>query len=108
VERGLSSFPTPETLPLEPRRDDALRASLRPPTDSRLVGMAGRIHPAKGFDVIVPALARCSESGSTWWCSGDHEGYPQRVLDLATASGVRGRVHVLGFPEPGALNQTYA
>ena len=97
-----------EARPLEPRRGDLLRARLGVPADSRLVAMAGRIHPRKGFGVIVPALALCSPTTHLIVIGSDHERNLPAVLDLAVASGVRERVHVLGHMEPGDLHRTYA
>lgn len=97
-----------EARPLEPRRGAELRGRLGLPEESRLVGMAGRIHPGKGFDVIVPALAKSGAKTHLVVFGSDHERYQPWVMDLARACGVRERVHMLGHLEPSELYRTYA
>jgi glycosyltransferase involved in cell wall biosynthesis len=97
-----------ETRPLAPRRDGELRARLGLPADSLLVGMAGRVHPVKGFDTIVPALARTGARIHLVIFGSDHERHLPGVLALAEACGASARVHALGHLEPGARDGAYA
>jgi len=108
---GTESFVVPngfEERPLLPAKGEELRARLRLPEDSVLVGMAGRIHPQKGFDTILPALARTGGRVHLLVFGSDHEGNLPGILGLATDLGVRSRVHALGALGPGELDRTYA
>ena len=91
-----------------PRRTTELRRRLRIPDDSLILGMSGRIHPRKGFDVILPALAACSERVHLVSFGPDHEGYLREVRRLAQALGVAERFHVLGYVEQDELHSVYA
>jgi glycosyltransferase involved in cell wall biosynthesis len=97
-----------DVRPLVPPQGAALRARLRLPADALLVGMAGRVHPDKGFDTIVPALARADPRVHLLIFGSDHEKKLPRILSLAAASGVGARVHALGPLEPGELDRMYA
>lgn len=97
-----------DVRPLVPAGGDALRARLRLPEDSLLVGMAGRIHPDKGFDTILPALARTSSKVHLLIFGSDHERNLPRIMSLAATSGIGARVHALGHLEPDELDRTYA
>lgn len=62
----------------------------------------GRLHPLKGFDVLIEAiaLARAEEPRlSLHILGGDHEGNRTRLEQRAEALGVKDRVHFHGFTE---------
>lgn len=108
---GTKSFVAPngfEERPLLPAQGGELRARLRLPENSVLVGMAGRIHPRKGFDTIFHALARAAERVHLLIFGSDHEGNLPGILRLAAELGVGSRVHALGALGPGELDRTYA
>jgi glycosyltransferase involved in cell wall biosynthesis len=97
-----------EFPPFALRDGDGLRRRLRLPPTAVLVGLAGRLHPRKGFPVIVPALARCDASIHLVAFGADEDGYRARIEELARAAGVAERVHFLGQLEGEALQGAYA
>jgi glycosyltransferase involved in cell wall biosynthesis len=70
------------------------RSSLDTPADAPLLLALGRLHPAKGFDVLLAALAALP--GAWLWLAGDG---PQagRLKGLALRHGVAERVRFLGW-----------
>ena len=75
------------------------RASLSTPEDAPLIFSLGRLHPAKGFDVLLTALA--SIPGTYLWLAG--EGPSRAELEvLAENLGVAHRVRFLGWREDKA------
>jgi glycosyltransferase involved in cell wall biosynthesis len=97
-----------EFPPRAPRDGDALRRRLGLPEAAVLVGLAGRLHPRKGFTVIVPALARCDPSVHLVAFGADEEGYGARIGAMARAAGVADRVHLIGQLDGDALQRAYA
>jgi glycosyltransferase involved in cell wall biosynthesis len=97
-----------ELGPLLARETNALRRRLGVGEDALLAGISGRLHPRKGFDVIVPALARASARLHLVAFGADEAGYGRRITELARAAGVADRVHLLGQLDGAALDQTYA
>ncbi len=70
------------------------RADFGTPEGAPLLLALGRLHPNKGFDVLIRALARVPDAHL--WLAG--EGPEERALrDLAAASGVGARVRFLGW-----------
>ncbi len=94
----------------ELRRPDiaSWRRSRGIPGDVPLIGMAGRLHPRKGFSVLLPALARCSVPFHLVAFGADEDGYGGEVLRLAASSGIRDRVHLLGELRGTELQDAYA
>ncbi|MCE2509995.1 MAG: glycosyltransferase [Alphaproteobacteria bacterium] len=89
----LPNFATPEAAPPVPR------ASLATPEDVPLIFSLGRLHPAKGFDVLFEALADIP--GAYLWLAG--EGPSRGELEaLAERLGVAPRVRFLGWREDKA------
>jgi glycosyltransferase involved in cell wall biosynthesis len=85
-----------------------LKRRLEIPDDSILVGLAGRVHPRKGFEIIVPALARCQKPVhlvSFGANEGDHQ---TRIEAIAREHGVRDRLHFLGTLDGTELQKVYA
>jgi len=97
-----------ELPPLVAAEGPALRRRLGLPPGSVLVGLAGRLHLRKGFQVIVPALARCDSSVHLVAFGADEAGYGARIEELSRAAGVAERVHLLGQLEGEALHGAYA
>ncbi len=77
------------------------RAELDTPADAPLLLSLGRLHPSKGFDVMLRALA--SIPGAYYWLAG--AGNMRSDLEtLACELGVADRVRMLGFRnDPSAL-----
>ena len=101
--------PNPLTAPpLLPPAGDELRAELGIPASARIVGLAGRINPRKGFHVILPALAACRAPIHLALFGADEEGRLPSLRREIESLGLRDRVHVLGYLEGEALQRAYA
>jgi glycosyltransferase involved in cell wall biosynthesis len=86
----------------------ALRRRLGLAADTVLVGLSGRLHPRKGFQIVVPALAQCDPSLNLVSFGADEAGYGARIREMARAAGVAERVHFLGQLAGDALQGAYA
>jgi glycosyltransferase involved in cell wall biosynthesis len=91
-----------------PREGHRLRQALGLAPDSVLVGLAGRIHPRKGFGVILPALSRGPERIHLVSFGPDHEDHLRDVRRLAHDLDLGRRFHVLGHLEGDELQSAYA
>jgi glycosyltransferase involved in cell wall biosynthesis len=84
------------------REEAKRRIGLRP--DQLVVGAIGRLSAEKGFDILIEATGRLIRGGIDVALiiagEGDEE---QRLEELAAASGLRGRVHLLGFRQDTAV-----
>lgn len=89
----LPNFAIPEVAPV------VLRSSLSTPEGVPLIFSLGRMHPAKGFDVLLEALK--SVPDAYLWLAG--EGPSRAKLEtLAKNFGVASRVRFLGWREDKA------
>lgn len=98
--RDVRFFPTRvDTLRFKPTKErTSLRARLRVPDDSLLLLTTGRVHHAKGFDLLLKAFARFRDSHPRTRLVFVGDG-PQRsqLLALASSLGVADGVLVTGF-----------
>ncbi|HKQ59893.1 MAG TPA: glycosyltransferase [Candidatus Polarisedimenticolaceae bacterium] len=111
VSGAVPSFVEANTIefhPLVAVDSGELRERLGLPRAGRLVGIAGRLHPRKGFDVIVPALAQAPDEIRLVSFGADEAAYRRKIVELARAHGVEARVQFLGQLEGEALQQAYA
>jgi glycosyltransferase involved in cell wall biosynthesis len=92
-----------------PDRDAARRAlSL---SEARVVTLLGYIHPSKGHDVLVDALARLPEDVHAVLAgraSPGNEGFARRLARRAERSGTSARLHLTGWLEEEAQQQVLA
>lgn len=89
----LPNFADAETLP------PVARASLETPSDAPLALALGRLHPNKGFDVLLEAVAQVK--GLYLWLAG--EGPLDHALKRQAASlHIEDRVRFLGWRDDGA------
>lgn len=80
----------------ERRMPPVARAGLGTPDEAPLVLALGRLHPVKGFDVLLQAVAR--SPGLHLWLAG--EGPERQALQrLILALGIADRVRLLGWRE---------
>ncbi|CCG40503.1 glycosyltransferase [Magnetospirillum molischianum] len=81
--------PSPEPLP---------RQSFDTPPEAKLIVALGRLHPNKGFDVLLRAVARVE--GAVLWLAGEG---PLRAELTAQAEtlGIASRVRFLGWRDDG-------
>ena len=111
VVRGVPSFVHPNTVELQaamPRAGAELRRRLALPPDAVLAGISGRLHPRKGFEIFVPAMAQCSSKIHLVAFGADEADYSHKIMSLAQESGVAGRVHLLGQLDGDSLQSAYA
>jgi len=76
------------------------RANHPPLENRRLVVFLGRITPKKGFDLLIPALARVAArvpEAHLVLAGPDNEGYASTVKDLIAAQGLGSRVTWTGL-----------
>jgi glycosyltransferase involved in cell wall biosynthesis len=85
-----------------------LRAELGVAADEPLLGLSGRVHPRKGFEVIVAALARSRRPLHLVSFGSDEGGHRARIEALARRVGVASRLHFLGALAGERLQQAYA
>ena len=91
----LPNFVSVDSAPAEPR------AANDTPADAPLILAIGRLHPVKGFDILLAALARLPEAVLWLAGSGPAEAELRRQADDL---GVAGRVRWLGWrSDVGAL-----
>jgi len=86
----------------------ALRRRLSIDDDALLIGIFGRVHPRKGFEVIVPALADAPPRTHLVSFGMDEANHRRKVQQLAERCGVGGRVHFVGHLDGDALQSSYA
>ena len=77
----------------------AVPAALPVPRGAPVVLAMGRLHPNKGFDVLVRALSHLPGVHAVIAGEGPER---QALLDLAKSTGVTERLHLLGWREDGA------
>ena len=88
----LHTIPNPVTLPASKPNDAAY--SLGP---GRTVVAVGRLHPVKGYDLLIQAFARCAEEHPDWSLAILGEGEERGRLEaLADELGVADRVGMPG------------
>ncbi|ANM29073.1 hypothetical protein ABI59_04885 [Acidobacteria bacterium Mor1] len=85
-----------------------LRKRLGLEASDRILGIFGRIHPRKGFEIVIPALAGCSDRVHLAVFGADEAGHQARMEQLAARHGVSQRVHFLGQVDGAELAQAYA
>jgi len=105
---GFVSANAVELPPVVAAEGPGLRRRLGLPPAAVLVGVAGRLHPRKGLQVVVPALAQCDPSLHLVSFGADEAGYGATIRELARKSGLADRVHFLGQLDGDALQAAYA
>lgn len=97
-----------EAPPLATPRPEAIRERVGAPPGTPLLGLSGRIHPRKGFDIAVLALAGARTPARLVLFGSDEEGQGRELRALATRVGVGDRVHYLGDLDGDELQTAYA
>lgn len=65
--------------------------------DKFKIGMLARIHPSKGFDVMVKALGLLKDENVVLIFGGKDDGFLDQLMKLATELGVADRIEFVGF-----------
>ncbi len=92
----------------EPAKPEDLRRTLGVGEDSVLLGMFGRVHPRKGFEIIIPALAALPPRCHLVAFGADERGFTARLEQIAHDHGVGHRVHFAGQKQGRELDGAYA
>lgn len=104
-----SSFVLPHGLVMPPPIPDArqhLRQSLNLPEDEPIILFLSRLHPKKGLDYLIPALAQVSHHRFTLVLAGNAApDYETRVQQLIQEAGLTARVRRVGFVTGEAKRQ---
>jgi glycosyltransferase involved in cell wall biosynthesis len=92
LPHGLS---TPQTLVNARQR---LRQHFNLPADEPIVLFLSRIHPKKGLDYLIPALASISDQRFTFILAGEGSSdYEVELKSLIIANNIQDRTHWTGF-----------
>jgi glycosyltransferase involved in cell wall biosynthesis len=85
-----------------------LRQKLGLGQNMHLAGMVGRLHPVKGYDLAIKALAQIGEDVHLALVGPDEGGYLAHIRQLAQLYNVQTRLHWLGQLEGEELVAAYA
>lgn len=108
---GTRNFVAPHGLALPSIMSDArgkLRTRLQLPADERIVLFLSRVHPKKGLEVLIPALAQLATTERfTFVLAGNAEpaDYGEQVMHMLRESGLSTRTRREGFAS-GEWKQT--
>jgi glycosyltransferase involved in cell wall biosynthesis len=95
------SFILPHGLSMSPAIPDArqrLRQHLNLPDDELIVLFLSRLHPKKGLDYLIPALAKLADRRFTFVLAGAGDpDYEAELKSLIAASNIQDRTHCLGM-----------
>jgi glycosyltransferase involved in cell wall biosynthesis len=95
------SFILPHGLSIAPAISDArqrLRQHLNLPDDEPIILFLSRLHPKKGLDYLIPALAKLADRRFTFVLAGAGDpGYEAELKSLIAASNIQDRTHCLGM-----------
>lgn len=95
-------FVVPHGIELPPLLSDArgrLRGELGLPADERIVLFLSRVHPKKGLELLLPALAQLRDLRFTFVLAGNCEppDYEATVTRLLAETGLTARTRRVGF-----------
>jgi glycosyltransferase involved in cell wall biosynthesis len=96
-----SSFILPHGLSIAPIIPDArqrLRQQLNLPEDEPIILFLSRLHPKKGLDYLIPALAQLVDRRFTFVLAGGGDlNYEAELKSLIAANNIQDRTHCLGM-----------
>lgn len=105
---GLHSFVLPHGLSVPLAISNAhsrLREHLKVPADEPVILFMSRLHPKKGLDYLIPALAKLTHHRFTFVIAGSgSKEYEAEIKSLVTSSGIGDRVYFAGFLEGESKN----
>ncbi|MDD2752165.1 MAG: glycosyltransferase [Candidatus Omnitrophica bacterium] len=75
-----------------------LRSLLKVAQDEPVILFISRLHPKKGLEYLIPALANLKNMRFTFVIAGNGEpGYETKIDNLLKSSGINDRTHRIGF-----------
>jgi glycosyltransferase involved in cell wall biosynthesis len=101
LELSSPSFILPHGLTLPPLIPDAKQiflTKLNLPSDQKIILFLSRLHPKKGLDYLIPALAQVSQHSFSFVIAGSGE--PEFVSEIENALSIHNlteRSHLVGF-----------
>jgi glycosyltransferase involved in cell wall biosynthesis len=105
---GLHSFVLPHGLSVPLPISDAhsrLREHLKVAADEPVILFMSRLHPKKGLDYLIPALAKLTHHRFTFVIAGSgSKEYEAEIESLVTSNGIRDRTYFAGFLEGETKN----
>lgn len=100
---GLHSFVLPHGLSVPLVISNAhsrLREHLKVPADEPVILFMSRLHPKKGLDYLIPALAKLTHHRFTFVIAGSgSQKYEAEIKSLVISNGIRDRTYFAGFLE---------
>ncbi|WP_424099140.1 glycosyltransferase [Moorena producens] len=92
LAHGLS---IPGTIPNAPEK---LRQQFNLPPDEPIILFLSRLHPKKGLDYLITALAKLTHHPFTFILAGSGEpDYEEQLKSLLVETGLHSRTHLVGF-----------
>ncbi len=103
-------FVVPNAVEFGARGDaERFRLLLGVASDTLVLGVFGRLHRKKGFDTLIPALARCARRDLLLVVAGaDEDGYRAEVERMVRQAGLAPRVRFLGLLKGQDLADAFA
>ncbi|NEO21442.1 glycosyltransferase [Moorena sp. SIO4A5] len=84
-----------ETIPNAPEK---LRQQFNLPRDEPIILFLSRLHPKKGLNYLIPALAKLTHHPFTFILAGSGEpDYEEQLKSLLVETGLHSRTHLVGF-----------
>ena len=94
-------FVIPHGIDPRPIREDAsttLRHNLGLSSEEPVIVFMSRLHPVKGLDYLIPALAEVSDLPFTFILAGSGDpAYEQQIHRMLAEAGLQERTHCVGF-----------
>lgn len=87
------------TVPIEcAQATDKLRAMVGAGPSDRLIVFIGRLHPKKGLDLLLTALAKCGRSDFKLVLAGEGDSaFVESLKQLAATLNLSDKLHLIGF-----------
>jgi glycosyltransferase involved in cell wall biosynthesis len=109
--KAVDSFVIPNPIDIAPRADGTIfRQRFDLGKSTLLFGTFGRLHPRKGFDVLLPSLAMAASriDFKLLIVGPDEAGYQKELEEMSRALKLRDRVIFTGELSGGDLARAYA
>ncbi|PZU06925.1 MAG: glycosyltransferase [Sphingomonas sp.] len=91
------------TWPIFRADPDAMQAPAWKPGETIRIGTLGRLHPVKGYDVLIAALAMLPPLPVAWEVAIGGDGAERSALEQAIASAGLSHVRLAGYVDPASF-----